>query len=160
MNRVSVLVGLVGLLSTTPSLAGLYTDDLSRCIVDATSPEDRTNLMKWIFTAMSQHPSVSSLSAVKPADMEVANKTIGQLFMRLLTESCAQKARDAIRIEGVGAVQTSFQVLGQVAASGLFSDPNVAKAMSSLDQYVDKAKLEALAKPAPDTTPALAAPMK
>jgi hypothetical protein len=130
-------------------MAGLYTDDLSRCIVDSTSAEDRANLMKWMFVAMSQHPSVSSFSTVKPADLDAANKTIGQLFMHLLTESCVQKARDAIRVEGVGAIRSSFQVLGQVAASGLFSDPTVTKAMSGLDQYFDKAKLEELSKPAP-----------
>ena|SRR5258705_6638138 len=149
MKRLRALVGLVALFSAAPSLAGLYTDDLTRCIVDSTTAEDRGNLMKWMFVAMSQHPSVSSLSTVKPADLDAANKTIGQLFVHLLTESCAQKARDAIRIEGAGAIQSSFQVLGQVAAAGLFSDPSVTKAMSGLDQYVDKAKFEELSKPTP-----------
>ena len=151
MRFVTVLVGLASLFSAAPSFAGLYTDDLSRCIVASTTSDDRTNLMKWMFVAMSQHPSVSSLAAVKPADLEAANRTVGQLFMRLLTETCLQQARDALRIEGVGAIQSSFQVLGQVAASGLFSDPSVAKAMSNLNQYLDNAKLEALAAPAQDT---------
>lgn len=151
MRVAMVLVGLGSVLSTTPSHAGLYTDDLARCVVESTTPEDRTNLMKWMFIAMSQHPSVSMLSAVKPADVSAANKTIAELYMRLLTQSCEQKARDAIRIEGVGAVQSSFQLLGQVAASGLFSDPNVAKTMSDLTHYLDNDKLEALAKPVPAT---------
>lgn len=150
MRFALVLVGLGSLLSATPSYAGLYSDDLSRCVVESTTAEDRTNLMKWIFIAMSQHPSVSSLSAVKATDVDAANKTIAQLYMRLLTQACEQKTREAIRIEGVGAVQSSFQLLGQVSASGLFSDPNVAKTMSDLTQYLDNDKLEALAQPVPD----------
>ena len=151
MRRVSAICGAVAVVLATPCFAGLYTDDLSRCIVGATTAEDRTNLMKWIFVAMAQHPSVASFSAVKPADVEAVNETVGKLFMHLLTESCAQKARDAIRIEGPGAIQASFQVLGQVAAAGLFSDPSVAKTISGLERYLDKAKLEELSKPEPAT---------
>ena len=158
MKRLPTLFSLVALLAAGPSIAGLYTDDLSRCIVDSTSDADRTNLMRWIFVSMAQHPSVSALSNVKPPDLEAANKTIGQLFMHLLTETCAQKARDAVRIEGVGAIQSSFQVLGQVASVGLMSDPNVTKAMAGLEPFIDKAKLEELSKPAAapvaPTTPA------
>ena len=151
IRRLCEIAGLLALMTAPPSFAGLYTDDLSRCIVDSTTAEDRSNLMKWVFIAMSQHPMVSPLTTVKSTDVEGANKIIGQLFMRLLTDTCAQKARDAIRIEGAGAIQSSFQVLGQVAASGLFSDPNVAKAMAGLENYVDKTKLEDLVKQTPAT---------
>ena len=149
MRRIPALVCVAAMTFTTPSFAGLYTDDLSRCIVDTTSAEDKTNLMKWIFVAMAQHPSVAPYSAAKPADVTALNEIIGKLFMHLLTETCQQKARDAIRIEGVGAIQAAFQVLGQVAASGLFSDPAVVKTMSDLNHYVDQAKLDELSKPAP-----------
>lgn len=147
------IAALVALATAPPGFAGLYTDDLSRCIVDSTTTEDRANLMKWVYIAMSQHPMVASLTTAKPADMDAANKIIGQLLTRLLTDSCVQKAKDAIRVEGAGAIQASFQVLGQVAASGLFSDPNVVKGMAGLEQYADKKKLDELSK-APTAEPA------
>jgi len=84
------------------------------------------------------------MSNVKPEDLEEGNKRTTQLFMRLLTESCLQKAKEAIRIEGAGAIQTSFGVLGQVAVANLFSDPNVAKALASIEKYADKQKLQEL----------------
>jgi hypothetical protein len=40
----------------------------------------------------------------------------------------------------------SFNVLGQVAGTELFSSPEVAKAMSGLEKYADSAKIEALTK--------------
>jgi hypothetical protein len=60
-----------------------------------------------------------------------------------MTESCEEKARKAVKYEGQIAVQTSFQVLGQVAAQELFSDPDVAALMSGLDKYIDTEKLNA-----------------
>jgi hypothetical protein len=52
---------------------------------------------------------------------------------------------DAARTElGPGTLQTSFEILGQVAGRGLFTDPAVARSMASFEDYLDKPKLEAL----------------
>ena len=50
--------------------------------------------------------------------------------------------RLAIRNEGSLALQSSFAVLGQVAATELFSDPNVAAGLASLETYIDAEDLE------------------
>ena len=49
-----------------------------------------------------------------------------------------------MRNEGPGTLQTSFEILGQVAGRGLFTDPAVARSMASFEDYLDKPKLEAL----------------
>jgi hypothetical protein len=126
--------------------AGVYTDDMTKCLVESTSKEDRLSLVRWMFAAMSQHPAVTSLTNVKDSDVEKANSETGALFMRLLTESCVEATKKAIRYEGPAAIQLSFQVLGQVASSELFADPGVLKVMSGLEKYTDQQKLEALAK--------------
>ncbi len=76
--------------------------------------------------------------------MEEANATTGALFMRLLTESCKDKAKKALVYEGPASIQLSFTVLGQVAAGELFSSPEVKEAMSGLEKSVDNKKLEQL----------------
>ena len=126
--------------------AGPYSDDLARCLVESTTKEDRIALVRWMFAAASSHPAVASFSSVSPAQLEGANKALAGLFMRLLTESCREKAKQALSYEGVTTIQTSFQVLGQVAGSELFASPEVTKSMSGLDKYLDTKKLEALKK--------------
>lgn len=126
--------------------AGVYTDDMTKCLVEATSKEDRLSLVRWMFAAMSQHPAVTSLTNVTEGDVEKANSETGALFMRLLTESCVEVTKKAIRYEGPAAIQMSFAVLGQVASSELFTDPGVLKVMSGLEKYTDQEKLEALGK--------------
>ena len=145
------LLVLVLLGSGSPVMAGLYTDDLSRCLVDSTTPADRTVLVKWIFAAMAQHPAVASLATVKAADLEKSSTDVGALFMRLLTESCVEKTKAAVKYEGPAAIQLAFQVLGQVASSEIFASPEVGKYMADLSKHIDAKKLEALKESKPDT---------
>jgi len=129
--------------------AGVYTDDLTKCLVESTSKDDRLDLVKWIYAAMSKHPAVSSYTRVSDADVSAVSSTTGALLMSLLTEKCVEATRSAIKYEGALAIQSSFQVLGQVAMTELLTDPNVGKVMAELDQFVDGAKLASLSEDAP-----------
>jgi hypothetical protein len=133
---------------TGAARAGIYTDDLSKCLVKATTQADRVELMTWIFEAMSAHPAVRSLSTVTDAQREVANRRAAGLMQRLLTEDCRPQTVDAVRYESMGAIQQSFMVLGQVAMGGLMQDPTVAQNMQKLGTYLDGGKFAALAKDA------------
>ena len=64
--------------------------------------------------------------------------------MKLLTETCLDTSKKAIKYEGPAAIQLSFQVRGQVASMEIFSNPNVAGAVAGLEKYTDKKRLEAL----------------
>lgn len=139
-----VYILILSCLVTAPAHAGIYGDDLSKCLVESTTKQDRTALVRWIFAAAAANPAVASLSNVSPKMMEDANSTTGALIMRLLTGSCKDKATKALTYEGPAAIQLSFQVLGQVAGGELFSSPEVRHAISGLEQYVDKKKLEEL----------------
>jgi hypothetical protein len=97
----------------SPAFAGVYTDDLSSCLVEKTTLEDKTALVQWIFVAMAQHPSVSTLTRITPDDVKHHNKQAGELFMRLLTETCLDSSRKAIKYEGAAAIHFSFQALEQ-----------------------------------------------
>jgi hypothetical protein len=127
-----------------PALAGPYTDDLSKCLVESTTKDDRESLVVWMFTAASAHPAVRAFSKVTEEQLESANEKMGLLIMRLLTESCLTQTKKALKFEGAPTLQASFQVLGQVAAQELFSSPQVSSAMSGMEKYVDEGKLKSL----------------
>jgi hypothetical protein len=132
------------LLFSHTALAGPYTDDLSRCLVASTTQDDRVALARWIFIAFAAHPTVAPISAVKPADIDSANAEIGTLFMKLLTDSCRDKAKTAIRYEGAAAIQLSFQALGQVAGTELASNSAVKARMSGISKFIDSDKIKEL----------------
>lgn len=137
---------LAALAAASPSFAGVYTDDLAKCLVDSTTAQDRTTLVRWMFGAATAHPDVASIAKVAPAQMEKANAAVADLLVKLLTESCVDKSKKAIKYEGAFAIQQSFQVLGQVAGTELFSNPDVQKATAGLEKHIDKQKLAALGK--------------
>jgi hypothetical protein len=139
------LAYLAALLSAVPASAGPYTDDLGKCLVSATSKEDRNALVRWMFAAASAHPAVSNLVKVSPAQIDEENKATARLFMSLLTESCKAKTQDALKFEGASAIEASFNLLGQVAGRELFSDPKVGANIAGLTKYLDPKKLQQLA---------------
>ncbi|GGW92248.1 hypothetical protein [Alteromonas halophila] len=130
-------------LASTSATAGIYTNDLSKCLVSSTNKEDRVALVKWMFTAASAHPAVSEIASITDQQIEIANQQVGDLFMRLLTESCLTQTKEAVTYEGMFAIQQGFQVLGQVAGQEMFASPEVAAGMAILQKYIDNDRIEA-----------------
>ena len=135
------LISLILLLPVSAH-AGIYTDDLSRCLVEKTSAQDKEVLVKWIFAMVSRHPSVSDIGNVSEDKLDQLNRTTADLMMRLMTESCHEPMAKAMQYEGGVAIQESFQVLGKVAAGALFANPQVSQAMTGIQKYLDIDKLQ------------------
>lgn len=144
----SALLAGAGLLFSGPAAAGLYADDLSRCLVRSTGEEEKRALVKWIFSAVALHPEVATISSVTPAQRIEMTRATAKIFEKLLTVSCRAEVQQAVQYEGPETIGSSFQVLGQVAARELFSHPNVAANMADLGRYVDQKRIaEALGQP-------------
>jgi hypothetical protein len=142
-------LGLLVALHGTKARAGVYTDDLSRCLVKSSDSNDRVMLVQWMFTAFALHPAVQPLASITAEQRSSATKKVATLFVRLLTENCRKEAVDAMKYEGEAAIDTSFQVLGGVASRDLMTDPQVSKGMGALgDDLSNEEKLKALLKDA------------
>ncbi|MGH0029295.1 MAG: hypothetical protein ACQGVC_05865 [Myxococcota bacterium] len=138
MRKTALLISvLMSAFATHGARAGIYTDDLSRCMVESTTEGDRTELVKWMFAAASAHPAVGPLANVSADQISTANRTMADLLTRLLTRDCLEQASKAFQFEGAAAISASMQVLGQVAGQQLFSDPSVSQAIADLDAHFD-----------------------
>ena len=84
------------------------------------------------------------MSAITTQQRDALTKSAGALFQRLLLESCRSETQQAVQNEGPQTIQYAFQILGQVATRGLFSDPHVLEGMKGLSKDVDEEKLKAL----------------
>lgn len=146
MKKHSVIWLIVAALGATtgPVQADIYTDDLSRCLVESTTREDKFSLVKWMFSAASQHPAVGSIANVSEQQLDETNQRTAELFVDLLTESCREQTIKAVKYEGQVAIQSGFKVLGQVAAGELFASPEVAAGMAGLQKHIDAEKLQSV----------------
>lgn len=123
--------------------AGVYGDDLTRCLVSATSREDRVAFTRWIFTAMSANPSVADLSNVSEDQRLEANRTTANLMQRLILTDCRQQSLAAVRYEGEQTISDSFKMVGEVAMIDLMNHPDVAAELESLGTLLDASAWEA-----------------
>ncbi len=146
----SWMVGaLMATLACAPKLAaaGPFADDMAKCLVNSTSAEDRTVLVQWIFGVITLHPDLKAMSSVSAAQRDEMSKKAAALLQRLLLESCRSQTRQALQNEGPQTTQYAFQVLGQAATRGLFTDPHVVDGTKGIAKYIDEDKLKALAAP-------------
>lgn len=139
-----ILLGTAILLLSAPVQAGMYGDDLARCVVSSSSASEKADLVEWMFFAIALNPAVAPLANV-PAERRVeADRATAKLFEKLLADRCAEQARTAVKYEGSGAVGEAFKLLGQVAAQEMFANPAVAKGAEKFAEYIDMAKMEAV----------------
>lgn len=131
------------LVASQASHAGVYTDDLGRCLVAQSSQQDRIDLVRWIFLVAALHPAVSDIAQVSSAEREKADRSMAGLLVRLMTDSCRKQAHDAVQYEGPQAIEASFGTLGQVAMRELMTDPHVQGGFAGFGKYVDNEKLKA-----------------
>lgn len=146
MRKLVLAVAALGLAVSlgTPVSAGIYTDDLSRCLVRSTSQADQAVLMRWIFAMFSASPVVSSMTNATDEQRKAADKQSADLFQRLVLVDCHSEAVNGLKFEGGAAFEVSFTTLGQVAVRGLMVDPKVGAEMQRFGSYFDEQKLQAL----------------
>jgi hypothetical protein len=121
--------------------AGPAADALSRCVVDATTAQDRAVLTKWSFVVVSANPELRSMSAVTDPMRDEANHRMRDLLTRLVTVNCRAQAVTAVRTEGPQAVEGAVKALGSSAARDLFTDPSTIAGMTGFVKYLDTEKL-------------------
>lgn len=126
-----------------PARAQVEVQALSACIAEGASAKDRKDLARWMFVSMAAHPDMRAITSVPATATESASRAAGELLTRLMAETCPAQVKAAMQVGGAMAIQTAFQVLGQLAMQELMSDKDVLATMGILERYIDKQKLEA-----------------
>jgi hypothetical protein len=142
MRRTLIPAAVLLALAASPVRAGVYADDLSKCLVGGATTKDKTDLVRWVFANSALHPELASMASFSPMQRTIINKTAGRLFERLLTETCRGQFRDAMKYEGSQTIEMSFSVLGQVAMRELMTHPEVSKGFGELENYISTEKIE------------------
>lgn len=143
--RFEASLGLAVLAAAVPANAGVFTDDLSRCIVQKTTDTDRTLLVKWMFAAVTRNPDLAGMASLSEADRDKLNSSTAALYDRLILSDCRSQSVAALKNEGVGSLGQAGQVLGSAAARQLTGSPEVSTEMEKMGNGIDKARWKALA---------------
>jgi hypothetical protein len=126
--------------------AGVYTDDMTKCLVKAMSPQDQSTLIQWTFSAMALHPDVHPYANITDEQRKALDQKAANLFQRMMTVDCRKEVVDAVKYEGTGSFEDAFAAMGEAAMRGLMNEPQVSKGMEGFVEYFDKTRMEALFK--------------
>lgn len=132
----------VGLWGTSQvAMAGPTVDQLSDCLVKATTTADKTTVLQWTFTALAAHPDLKAFSHVTPEQKNQLDQKLAQVLQRVIVEQCSAQTKAVIQAEGIQAVGEAFQQLGQSAGQDIVKDPAVRQQLQGTLRYIDLNKL-------------------
>ncbi|WP_346837970.1 hypothetical protein [Microbulbifer sp. SAOS-129_SWC] len=124
--------------------AGQATQAFGICLTDSLTGKERKTLAKWIFFAIAAHPEIKSYAKMTDKDQDQANRFVGNLVTRLITEDCPNQAKRALKEDGGQAFEQAFGLVGKVAMRELMADKHVVQSVSGFEKYLDKDKFIAL----------------
>jgi hypothetical protein len=124
--------------------AGAYADNLSQCLIHATTPADQKIVVRWAFATMALDPDVAPMASVSPVQREDINRKAGEVVTNLLAGACSQPVQQALMFEGPAAARTAFEAWARWAITGIAEEPRVMQGAGALLQYVDIGKLMSL----------------
>jgi hypothetical protein len=142
----------------SPAAAGIFADDLGRCVVTATTIADRSALMRWMFVTAAANPAFADLATVTPAERQGAVRAAAAVYDRLLLHTCRRETMAAMRNEGATGLEVGFQALGMAAGREMMNSPAGSASLGQLVENMDSAGLEALAREAGVPMPPRPAP--
>ena len=124
--------------------AGPFGDEMSKCLVLATSSKDNSLLGRWLVRVYGEHGDSKDLTNLSDYKKEKIDKDVARLFTRLLSEDCKVETKKALKFEGDMVMFNAFRTLGEVAGKELLEDNDVSKAINKFTEYVDYGKLKYL----------------
>jgi hypothetical protein len=145
-KKLMVVAGLACIVGMIPhrAVAGPFADDMAKCLVNSATDADKTDLVRWMFSAMSLNPDLASMATISTKQRDELATKASNLFSRLLFDSCKSQVQQAMRNEGPQTLVYAFQILGEVAMRGIMADPHVAQSVQALGKSIDPARLKAL----------------
>ncbi|WHR57039.1 hypothetical protein [Acinetobacter haemolyticus] len=137
----SVLMAVAFLGTTQVAMAGPTVDQLSDCLVKATTAADKTTVLQWTYSALAAHPDLKTFSNVTPEQKNQLDQKLAQVLQRVIVEQCSAQTKAVIQAEGIQAVGEAFQQLGQSAGEDIVKDPAVRQQLQGTLRYIDLNKL-------------------
>ena len=141
MKKIFFLLSFIGVLN-----AGVYTNDLIKCVVQKTTKTEFSLLKKWIFFAFSSDKELKSYVNISEKDKLLVNQLMGKYITDILTSRCKKEFETAYKYEGKYAISKTFRYLGEIAGGSVMNSYEVQNYIKEFAQYIDANKFEKILK--------------
>lgn len=140
MRKFIILI-LLCFVTSTPAISGEHANVLSQCLVSNTSEEDKAVMARWVFSTLSQHPSIGSMSTLTKDATTIADQNMAKLVEEFMYNKCKIQVKNALQNEGPQAIELSIRQYAQVTGQEILQDPSITNNLTNLAQHLDLMKL-------------------
>ncbi len=138
MRSILISVTIIAAVAWSACTQTSYTDQLTDCLAESTTSQDRITFAKWFLSSVFYHPAIQSIATVSEDKLEEAKKNAAELFITLVTKTCRQQMKNALKFEGKESIESGAEMVGRQAARELFNSPEVEAANASFKQLLNK----------------------
>jgi len=146
--KTSLLLMLFLAISVGQAQAGEYAENLSHCLKTNTTEADKIVMTKWVFSSLSNHPSLNDMATIKQSVRTGADSDMAQLVEKFMYEKCSDELKNAVKKEGPSAIQSSIRSYVEITGREILQHPSIVSSVSGLAGQLDAKKMfEALMSP-------------
>ncbi len=121
--------------------AGAHSEALSQCLIRNTNDADKAVMTKWVFTAMSNHPSLTDMAAISSSMRTGVDQEMARVVEKFMYQSCTEELKQAVKNEGPGALQSSIRSYVEVMGREVMQHPSLRNSVTGLTSQFDYKKM-------------------
>ena len=124
------------------SISGPFSDEFARCIVNSSTPNEKTSFIEWMIRIFNEHPELKDLVEISDNQKIKLDKNIANIFSNLVTVRCKKEAEKAIEFEGYQSMYGAFGAFGAAASQTVLAHPDVEESSQKYAEYLDLSSLD------------------
>lgn len=121
--------------------AGEHAAALSQCLISNTTDTDKEVMTKWVFSSLSNHPSLNGMSVVTDAVRSGSDQEMAKLVERFIYDKCYDQLKAAVKNEGPMSIEQSIRSYVEVTGREVMQHPSVASSVTGIAKHLDAQKL-------------------
>ena len=130
---------MIGLCETAN--AGEHAAALSQCLISNTTAADKEVMTKWVFSSLSNHPSLNGMSGVTDAVRSGSDQQMAKLVESFIYDKCYDQLKTAVKNEGPMSIEQSIRSYVEVTGREVMQHPSVAASVTGIAKHLDAQKL-------------------
>ena len=95
-------------MNAAPAISGEYANALSQCLTSNITEDDKGVMARWVYSTLSQHPSVTSMSALTQGSINQADREMAKLLETFMYSKCKSQVKNALQNEVPKAIDDSI----------------------------------------------------
>lgn len=139
--RKVLLAGLIIIGSSLHATAGEHAAALSQCLVSNTTAADKAVMTKWVFSSLSNHPSLSDMASMSDAARTGADQEMARLVESFIYDKCNSQLKAAVKNEGPMAIEQSIRSYVEVTGREILQHPSISSSVTGLASQLDARKM-------------------